>query len=100
MSHQVKGELICLTCAGLNGEEDGPEDVCVVVAPLVLYHGDQALQAHPAVNMLAEQNFFLTILCLEITIKMLFIISVEQFKSPISNSIFESEPKYNITCNS
>ncbi len=59
LSHVTyKGELNCLTCAGLNGEEDGPEDVRVVVAPLVLYHGDQALQAHPAINMLAEQNFY------------------------------------------
>ncbi len=53
---------------GLNGEEDGPEDVCVVVAPLVLYHGDQALQAHPAVNVLTEQQIITIFLYLEIKI--------------------------------
>jgi hypothetical protein len=58
-----------LTCAGLNGEEDGPEDVCVVVAPLVLDHGDQALQAHPAVNMLAEQQIITIFYTLKLRIK-------------------------------
>jgi hypothetical protein len=44
------------TCSGLNGLKDGSKNVRIVVAPLVLDDRDQALQAHPTVNMFAKEN--------------------------------------------
>ena len=44
---------VLLTCTGLNGVENGAEDVRVVVAPLVLDDGDQTFQPHPAIDVLA-----------------------------------------------
>jgi hypothetical protein len=53
-----------LTCASLNGLKDGAKDVGVVVTPLVLDDGDQALQSHAAVDVFT--NKFLKVISLEI----------------------------------
>ena len=54
--YSLEDDKSCMTCAGLYSLEDGPEYVRVVVAPLVLDHGHQALQAHPAIDVLAENH--------------------------------------------
>jgi hypothetical protein len=46
-----------LTCASLNGLKDGAKDVGVVVTPLVLDDGDQALQSHAAVDVFTNKFF-------------------------------------------